>query len=193
MFLNDGRSNEQGTFQAEAGLQVLRLSQVGDSVSPSATGRRLDGSLRVVLLVALQLVRVVGRHLGEVLENVLVGFITCRNDQDTRHEQQQTWATTDMSNNRHEQQQTWATTDMSNNRDKTHRAALPNICYTNHSFLLFTSTKEVKRQFLNMKTDFPEPWWKDGTSAKKKTYKSLINATWFTKLYIDSVTSDKKA
>lgn len=32
--------------------------------------------LRVVVLVAVQLVRVVGRHVGEVLEDVLVRFIS---------------------------------------------------------------------------------------------------------------------
>lgn len=42
-----------------------------------------SGSLRVVLLVAVQLVRVVGGHVGEVLENVLVGFIPCREENKT--------------------------------------------------------------------------------------------------------------
>lgn len=35
-----------------------------------------SGSLGIVLLVAVQLVRVVGGHLGEILENVLVGFVS---------------------------------------------------------------------------------------------------------------------
>lgn len=34
-----------------------------------------SGSLRIVLLVAVQLVRVVGGHVGKILEDVLVGFI----------------------------------------------------------------------------------------------------------------------
>lgn len=49
----------------------------------------VSGSLRVVLLVAVQLVWIVGGHVGEVLENILVGFISCKNNKDTRHEQQQ--------------------------------------------------------------------------------------------------------
>lgn len=47
----------------------------------------VSGSLRVVLLVAVQLVRVVGGHVGEVLENVLVGFISCKSNKNTRHQQ----------------------------------------------------------------------------------------------------------
>lgn len=34
-----------------------------------------SGSLRIVLLVAVQLVRIVGGHVGKILEDVLVGFI----------------------------------------------------------------------------------------------------------------------
>lgn len=36
----------------------------------------VSGLLRIVLLVAVQLVRVVGGHVGEILENVLVGFVS---------------------------------------------------------------------------------------------------------------------
>ncbi len=38
----------------------------------------VSGSLWIVLLVAVQLVRVVGGHVGEILENVLVGFVSCK-------------------------------------------------------------------------------------------------------------------
>lgn len=44
----------------------------------TADGRRSAASrpLRVVLLVAVQLVWVIGGHVGEILENVLVRFIS---------------------------------------------------------------------------------------------------------------------
>lgn len=47
-----------------------------------------SGSLWVVLLVAVQLVRVVGGHVGEILENVLVGFISCKRNRSVTHQQQ---------------------------------------------------------------------------------------------------------
>lgn len=40
----------------------------------------VSGPLRVVLLVAVQLVWIVGGHVGEILENVLVGFVSCRKE-----------------------------------------------------------------------------------------------------------------
>lgn len=46
-----------------------------------ARARAGSGPLRVVLLVAVQLVRIVGGHVGEVLEDVLVGFISCRREE----------------------------------------------------------------------------------------------------------------
>lgn len=48
----------------------------------------VSGSLRVVLLVAVQLVRVVGGHVGEILEDVLVGFISCKRNKGMTHQQQ---------------------------------------------------------------------------------------------------------
>lgn len=43
-------------------------------------------TLRVVLLVAVQLVWVIGGHVGEILENVLVRFISCKNTGEKRCE-----------------------------------------------------------------------------------------------------------
>lgn len=75
---------------------VLELKCPGDllSVCLSASRRQsvcacvcvcvLSRSLRVVLLVPVQLVRVIGGHVGEVLENVLVGFIPCEEDDEKR-------------------------------------------------------------------------------------------------------------
>lgn len=48
----------------------------------------VSGSLWVVLLIAVQLVRVVGGHVGEILENVLVGFISCKRNKSITHQQQ---------------------------------------------------------------------------------------------------------
>lgn len=91
MFLNDvGRKKAQHLSRWRQAL--LCLSQVEQTVSfwVLVDGiSAVSGSLRVVLLVAVQLVRIVGGHVGEVLENVLVGFISCKNDKDTGHEQQQ--------------------------------------------------------------------------------------------------------
>lgn len=40
-----------------------------------------SGSLVVVLLVAVQLVGVVGGHVREILKDVLVGFVSCKKKQ----------------------------------------------------------------------------------------------------------------
>lgn len=54
----------------------------------TAGGRRsaVSRPLRVVLLVAVQLVWVIGGHVGEILENVLVRFVSCKNTGEKRHE-----------------------------------------------------------------------------------------------------------
>ena len=70
-------------FFVSLGLSRQRLWVLLDGVSV------VSGSLRIVLLVAVQLVRVVGRHVGEILENVLVGFISCKKNNETIHKQQQ--------------------------------------------------------------------------------------------------------
>lgn len=52
--------------------------RAGPGPGPGPGAGAGSGPLRVVLLVAVQLVRIVGGHVGEVLEDVLVGLISCR-------------------------------------------------------------------------------------------------------------------
>lgn len=47
---------------------------------PRGCGLTGSGSLRIVLLVAVQLLRIVGGHVGKILEDVLVGFIPCQRE-----------------------------------------------------------------------------------------------------------------
>jgi len=51
-----------------------------------AGGSVASGLLGVILLVAVQLVRVIGGHVGEILENVLVGFISCKRNTDPKYQ-----------------------------------------------------------------------------------------------------------
>lgn len=68
----------------------FRLERHKDAGAPSAGAARLhlfwsqgcllaaSGSLRIVLLVAVQLVRIVGGHVGKILEDVLEGLVSCK-------------------------------------------------------------------------------------------------------------------
>lgn len=67
-------------------LLILFFLLISRRSLPDLVRLSVSGSLRVVLLVAVQFVRIVRGHLAEILEDVLVGFISWE-DQENRRQQ----------------------------------------------------------------------------------------------------------